>query len=162
MRIGSEKDFFSGLLFIVVGAGFAWGATDFRIGEASQMGPGYFPFMLGVLLAVVGLFVLIQSIVVQTEDGEPIGSIAWKPVIFIILANFTFGVMIAGLPIIGIPYMGLLAAVVAVTFLASFAGDDFRIKEVLVLSVFLSLMSYIIFTRLLDLRLPALPAFSYP
>ena len=46
MNIKSQKDFFSGLLFTVVGLTFAWGATKYNMGTAARMGPGYFPMML--------------------------------------------------------------------------------------------------------------------
>ena len=53
MKIKSQRDFFSGLLFIVAGAAFAWGASTYPIGRAARMGPGYFPFVLGVVLIAV-------------------------------------------------------------------------------------------------------------
>ena len=54
MQIKSQKDFFSGLLFIGVGVAFAWGATTYNVGESARMGPGYFPLMLGIVLALIG------------------------------------------------------------------------------------------------------------
>jgi hypothetical protein len=105
-RIKSEKDFYSGLLFMAVGIGFTWGATNDKIGEAARMGPGYFPFTLGILLAIVGLIVTFLALTVETEDGDKVGAFAWKPLFFIILANLLFGVMLGGPP-----YMGLIAAI---------------------------------------------------
>ena len=57
MKIKSQKDFLSGLMFLVVGGIFAWGATSYSIGTGARMGPGYFPLLLGVLLAVLGAIV---------------------------------------------------------------------------------------------------------
>ena len=159
MVIKSQKDFFSGLLFMVVGIGFAWGATSYKIGDASRMGPGYFPLLLGILLAVVGLVVMFVSLVIETEDGDPVGSIAWKPLFFIILANLTFGVLLGGLPSIGLPHMGLMAAIFALTFISANAGDEFKFKEVLILAIILAALSYIAFIWLLSLQFPAWPAF---
>ena len=34
MGIKSQRDFFSGLMFMVVGIAFAWGATNYKIGVA--------------------------------------------------------------------------------------------------------------------------------
>ena len=62
------------------------------------MGPGYFPLMLGILLAVLGAVIMFQALAVETEDGEPIGKWAWKPLVFIIGANLAFGVLLGGLP----------------------------------------------------------------
>ncbi len=144
---------------MVVGVGFAWGATSYKIGDASRMGPGYFPLMLGILLAVVGLVVMFLSLVVETEDGDPVGSIAWKPLFFIILANLTFGLLLGGLPSIDLPHMGLMAAIFALTFIAAYAGDEFKVKEVFILAIVLAALSYIAFIWLLSLQFPAWPAF---
>ena len=158
-RIKSEKDFYSGLLFMTVGVGFAWGATSYKIGDASRMGPGYFPLLLGILLAIVGLVVMLLSLVVETEDGDPVGAIAWKPLFFIILSNLTFGVLLGGLPSIGLPYMGLMAAIVALTFISAMAGEEFAFKEALILAIVLAGLSYVAFIALLSLQFPAWPAF---
>lgn len=58
MAIASQKDFLSGLMFMVAGGTFAWGATSYQIGEAARMGPGYFPFTLGLILVGLGAMVL--------------------------------------------------------------------------------------------------------
>ena len=55
MNIKSQKDFLSGLMFLVVGGVFAWGATHYSIGTGARMGPGYFPLLLGVILVLVVL-----------------------------------------------------------------------------------------------------------
>ena len=62
------------------------------------MGPGYFPLVLGILLAAIGAFIIFESLVVETEDGEPIGKFAWKPLGFIIGSNVVFGILLGGLP----------------------------------------------------------------
>ena len=159
MHIKSQKDFFSGLMFLVVGAAFAWGATTYNVGEGARMGPGYFPLMLGVLLAVLGLAILFESLVVETEDGEKIGSIAWKPLTFIIASNLAFGVLLGGLPKFGIPAMGLIAAIYALVFIASFAGDRFIAKETAILSTVLAVLSYVTFVWALKLQFQVWPSF---
>src|SRR3954462_14830542 len=90
MKIKSQKDFWSGLMFLGIGIAFAWGATNYTVGEGARMGPGYFPLMLGILLALIGLFVTFEALVVETEDGEKIGKAAWKPLVFIIASNLAF------------------------------------------------------------------------
>lgn len=159
MKIKSQKDFGAGLMFMAVGSAFAWGATNYTVGQAARMGPGYFPLMLGIVLAVIGAFVLFESLVVDTEDGEPIGSIAWKPLGFIIGANLAFGVLLGGLPSIGVPAMGLIVAIIALTFIASLAGSEFKIKEVAILSVILCILSYLAFIKLLSLQFQVWPSF---
>ena len=159
MKIKSQKDFFSGLMFTVIGAAFAYGATSYSIGTGARMGPGYFPLLLGVILAVLGAIILFKSLVVETPDGEPVGSLAWKPLVFIIAGNLLFGILLGGLPSIGLPAMGLILAIFGTTIVVSLAGDQFNFKEVIVLSAILSIMSYAAFIMLLKLQFPVWPTF---
>ncbi|MDB5872804.1 MAG: hypothetical protein JWQ07_2246 [Ramlibacter sp.] len=159
MKIKSQQDFFSGLMFMVIGIAFAWGATTYNIGEGARMGPGYFPLMLGIVLAGMGGFIIFESLVVETEDGEPIGKWAWKPLGFVIAANLVFGILLGGLPSIGLPPMGLILAIYALTFIASLAGDEFDFKENLVLATVLAIGSYLAFIVLLKLQFPVWPTF---
>lgn len=159
MRIKSQKDFWSGLVFMVAGIAFAWGATNYTIGEGARMGPGYFPLMLGILLTLIGLFVTFEALVVETEDGEKIGKAAWKPLVFIIGSNLVFGILLAGLPKLGIPAMGLIVAIYALTFIAALAGDEFKAREVAILATVLAVGSYLAFIVLLKLQFPVWPSF---
>jgi Tripartite tricarboxylate transporter TctB family len=159
VKIKSQKDFFSGLMFTVVGASFAYGATNYSIGSGGRMGPGYFPLLLGVILAILGSAIMFKALVVETQDGEKIGKWAWKHLFFIIAANLLFGILLGGLPSLGIPAMGLIAAIFGVTLVASLAGDTFKLKEVLILSVVLSIGSYLAFIVLLKLQFPVWPTF---
>jgi hypothetical protein len=157
--IKSQKDFFSGLMFTLVGAAFAWGATSYNVGTGARMGPGYFPLLLGVFLAVLGGFITFYSLIEHTEDGDPVGAFAWKPVVFILGANIVFGILLAGLPRFGIPPMGLIAAIYALVIIAGKAGDTFSLKELLILSTILSVGSYLAFIMLLKLQMPVWPTF---
>ena len=159
MKIKSQKDFLSGLMFLVVGGVFAWGATHYSIGTGARMGPGYIPMMLGILLAILGGVILMGSLIVETPDGDKVSKIAWKPLGYILGANLVFGALLGGLPSIGIPSFGLIAAIFALIIIASKAGDEFSWKSVLILATVLSIGSYLAFIFLLKLQMPVWPAF---
>ncbi len=159
MKIKSQKDFFSGLMFTVVGAAFALGASSYNIGTGARMGPGYFPLMLGILLALMGGLIMFKALVVETEDGDKVGKFAWRPLGFIIGANVLFGVLLGGLPSIGLPAMGLIMAIYGLTIVASLAGERFKLVEVLILATILAAGSYLAFVKLLALQFPVWPAF---
>ncbi len=159
MVIKSQKDFLSGLMFTVVGGGFALGARNYDIGEAARMGPGYFPFMLGTILAILGIAITIQSFGDTEKAGEKVGKLAWKPLSLIIGANLLFGALLGGLAPIGLPPMGLLLSVVALVVVASMAGDEFRLVESLILAAVLATGSYVIFVKLLSLPFQVWPSF---
>ena len=157
--IKSQKDFFSGLMFAIIGGGFARGATNYSIGTGARMGPGYFPMLLGILLAILGAFTVFYSLVEHTEDGDKVGKFVWRPIIYILGSNVAFGILLAGLPSLGVPAMGLIVAIYALVIIASKAGDSFNLKEVLLLATILSGGSYLAFIVLLKLQMPVWPTF---
>jgi hypothetical protein len=159
VKIKSQKDFYSGLLYTVAGAAFAYGATSYNIGTGARMGPGYFPLLLGSLLAIIGGIIIFKSLVVETPTGDRVGSWAWKPLSFIIAGNLLFGVLLGGLPSIKFPAMGLIVAIYGTTLVVSMAGDKFKLKEVLILATVLSVLSYLAFIVLLKLQFPVWPSF---
>lgn len=159
MALASQKDFFSGLMFTAVGASFAWGATNYEVGEAARMGPGYFPLMLGIILSILGVIITFQSLTKGGPGGDKIGSFAWRPLGFVLGANLSFGALLVGLPSIGVPAFGLIVAIYALVFIASFAQPGVRIKSTLILATILAVGSYLAFVKLLNLQFPVWPAF---
>ena len=159
MNIKSQKDFFSGVMFMGVGVAFAWGATSYNVGDAARMGPGYFPLMLGVLMTILGVAITFKALVVETMGGDKIGKWAWKPLIFIILANLVFGALLAGLPNIKFPAFGMIVAIYALTFIASVAEPGWRFKNTFILATILAAGSYLAFVLALKLQFPVWPAF---
>ena len=159
MSIKSQKDFFSGLMFMGVGVAFAWGATNYTVGEGARMGPGYFPLMLGILMAILGAAITFKALVFETVGGDKIGKWAWKPLVFIILANLVFGMLLAGLPAIKFPAFGMIIAIYALTFIASIAEPGWRVKNTFILATVLAVGSYAAFVLALKLQFPVWPEF---
>lgn len=151
MKIKSERDFFSGLMFIAVGMVFAVGATHYKMGSSSQPGAGYFPLILSVLMALLGAVVLFKSLTIETEGGDRIGRIAWRPLLVVVASIAFFGATINSL--------GLALSVPLLILLASFAGDEFKWLGVLVSMVVLTLFSWFVFVYLLKLTIPVWPRF---
>ena len=159
MRIKSQADFYSGVMFTAVGGAFAIGSTSYNIGDGARMGPGYFPLMLGVLLAFLGIVIMFQALVVETMDGDKIGRWAWKPLAYVLGANLAFGVLLGGLPSIGLPAMGMILAIYALTIISSMAGSHFKLRDVLILATILAAGSYVAFIWALKLQIQVWPTF---
>jgi hypothetical protein len=158
--IKNQKDFYSGVLFVVIGGVFAvWSYAGYRVGTGLRMGPGYFPLALGVLLAGLGVVIAVQAVTMTPTGGTRIGAVAWRPLLLIIAANLLFGVAIGGLPSIGLPPMGLIVGIFVVTIVASLAGDEFQFFEVLLVSAVLAVLSYLAFIVVLRLQIPVWPFF---
>ena len=146
-------------MFMGVGVAFAWGATTYKVGEGARMGPGYFPLILGVLMAILGIAITFKSLVVETVGGDKIGKWAWKPLVYIIAANLLFGVLLGGLPSIKLPAMGLIVGIYVLTFVASMAETGWKVKNTFILATVLAVGSYIAFVKVLKLQFAVWPAF---
>ena len=151
MKIKSQKDFWSGLMFIAVGVMFAWGSTYYSMGASARPGPGYFPFGLAVLMAVLGGMVLFKSLTLEVEGGDPIGAWAWKPLLVINGAVAIFGW--------ALPHLGMIVSLPMLVILSAAAGDEFHWKDAIINSIVLTIGSWFIFIWGLKLTIPLLPSF---
>lgn len=151
MKIKSQKDFWSGLMFVAAGLGFAAGATNYSFGTSARPGPGYFPFGLGVLLAVLGALVLFKSLTIESEGGDPVGDIAWRPLGIIVGSMSLFGLLL--------PWLGMFIALPVLVITAALAGDEFHWGEAIANSIVLTVFSWGVFIWGLSLVIPLWPTF---
>jgi hypothetical protein len=79
--------------------------------------------------------------------------------VFIILANLAFGVLLGGLPSIKLPAMGMIAAIYALTFIASMAEAGWKVKNTFILATVLAAGSYVAFVLVLKLQFAVWPTF---
>lgn len=149
MKIRGQKDFWAGLMFMAFGLFFLiWALLNYQMGSAVRMGPAYFPSVLGGLLAVIGLFVLIDSFV---EIGPKVARFHFRPLVMILLACLAFAYTLK-------PF-GLVGATALVVFISALGGHEFKFKEVAILYVVLVIFSVLVFVKGLTLPFPIWPAF---
>jgi hypothetical protein len=151
VRIKSQKDFWSGLMFIVVGGAFSIGALNYSFGSSARPGPAYFPFGLGLLLAILGAMILFEALTIETEDGEPIGKFAWKPLFIILGAVVLFGFML--------PRIGMVISLPVLVLISAYASDEHTWVGTIINAAILTVMSWAVFVLGLKLTIPMWPAF---
>ena len=147
MRIRAPKDFWSGVMFCGFAAVAVLAAQTYSLGNASKMGPGYFPLALGLVLAVLGIVLVGRSIVL---DGEPVPPIHVLPLAIMTVAVCLFGVMIEPL--------GLVVSLAVLTVLTAWAGPQFRVAETVALAAVLIAFSVAVFVYALGLPLNIWPS----
>lgn len=140
------KDILAGLVFIVFGLGFAVMATSYEIGSTLRMGPGYFPFVLGGLLAVLGGVIATKGFL--AGEGEAIGAIPWRAVGLIIGAVLFFGLTVRGL--------GLVPSVFVAALVSGYASRRTRLVGGMLVTVGLTILCILVFVVALRVRLPLL------
>lgn len=150
IAIRSQKNFASGLLYIAVGLAFAVGATSYRMGDAARMGPGYFPFALGLLLACIGAIVLAGSLRPHAPP-EHLPRFHLKTLAWILGSVVLFGLLLVPL--------GLVGSLIVLVFVSSMASHEFGWKGALVNAFVLLAICAGAFVYGLGLQLPMWPAF---
>jgi uncharacterized membrane protein len=150
LKIRNQRDFGAGIMYVVIGLFFTIMATQYPMGTAAKMGPGYFPFFLGILMALLGLLVLVKSLSAKAAI-ESIPKFNWR-----IIAQITGAVVLYGLLL---PRLGFLVAVVVLVLVSASASKEFTWKGSLINAGFLVVFTYSVFVLGLKLQFPLLPAF---
>ncbi len=150
MKLKNPKDFWSGIMFASIGFAFAFIVKyyDYPMGTGARMGPGYFPFVLGIIMTLLGIAIIIESF---ATEGPPVSKFAWKPLFWILGAVVLFGI-IAKLA-------GLALSIVALVIISAFGGNEFKLKESIIAAVILAVFSVAVFVYGLKLPFPVWPAF---
>ncbi|MBB4236829.1 tripartite tricarboxylate transporter TctB family protein [Rhizobium esperanzae] len=124
-----------GALFVATGAFFAFQSLGLDLGTAIRMGPGYFPLVLACVLVLLGAIIFIQALRVE---GEPVGAMAWRGMIFILPAPVFFGLTVRGL--------GFAPALFVTAFIACFASQKMNLFSAIILSLLLTVFSVAVFS----------------
>jgi hypothetical protein len=156
MKIQRQCDFWSGVTFMVTGAGFSWGATDYAFGDSSRPGPGFFPFGLGIVLAIAGVITLFHSLTASTGSTSTgrsgkIGRWGWKPLMLVTGAVAAFGWIL--------PNLGLFIAMPLLVIVCALGGDEFHWGEALLTAAVLTVGCWALFSWGLKLTIPLWPTF---
>ncbi len=149
-RIRNPKDFWAGVLFMLVGAAAIVLGSRYNLGTAARMGPGYFPRILGMLLVGLGAIVAVRAL---RLDGAPIPAWRWWSTLVVLGSVVLFGLIVNS--------VGLALSTVILIVLASAASSEFRWKEALVSGIFLAALAVGVFIVGLKLQLPIWPTFLH-
>jgi hypothetical protein len=141
--IRSPKDFWAALIYLAIGLGAIYLGRDLKMGTGLQMGPAYFPTVLGGLLSFIGLISLIRSFL---GKGEPVPKLAWRPLLLITAATVVFGLLVRG--------AGLAIALPLFVIMTAFASVKFRWGPALALAIGATIFCALVFVKGLGVPLP--------
>jgi hypothetical protein len=144
--IRHPKDFFAGVIFIAFGIAAIVIGSNYALGTAARMGPGYFPRILGILLILLGGALALRSLRLQ---GAPIPAWKWRPTSIVLGSVVLFGLIVTRL--------GLVLSTIVLIVLASAASHEFRPKEAVISAILLAALAVGVFVIGLKLQLPIWP-----
>jgi len=150
MNIRSKQDFWSGVMFIALGIGFALKATAYQMGTAARMGPGYFPFWVGMCLTLLGVGIALGALSKRAQESE-VGTFDWKIVLLIVGSVVLYGLLLRPL--------GLYLSIAVLVVISSLASHEFSWKVAVANAIFLVVFSYLAFVKGLGLIFPLWPSF---
>lgn len=129
-----------GALFIAFGIFFFVELQELSMGTATKMGPGYFPTVVSVILIVLGAIIAVSAL---RSQGEPVGQIAWRGMLFILSSPIVFALTVRDL--------GFVGAIFITAMLASFASSKMTLVRALILSVCATIFTSLVFVKGLGL-----------
>ena len=146
-RVRAGKDFWSGVMFLTFAAVGLYASRNYAIGSSGEMGPRYFPLLLGIVLGLIGLFLITRTLINGDEKVERLGL---RALVFVVIGVVLFGLCIQPL--------GLIVSVGATVVVAALAGRDTSPVEVGLLSAALIVLSAGVFHFALQLPLSLWPS----
>ena len=142
MILNINRDAFAGAaLAIVGGAVTIYSYSHYSIGAISRMGPGMFPFMLGIALVVVAVAVLLKSFTQPSVQIE----VNVRAAAFVLASLALFALMIK-------PF-GVVPALLALLLVSSAAVPGRRLAGTTAFSVLVTCGMVFIFVFLMNLNL---------
>jgi hypothetical protein len=152
LRVEGPKDVLAGLIYIAFGGLMFGGALGYRLGTAGDMGPGYFPRVLAVILIILGLASLARGFLVR---GEKLAGVAWRPLALILASSVLFGVLLER--------AGLAVALAVLVLVSASASKKYRFDWTAVLGlVALIAFCIVIFVKGLGVPMPILGSWLEP
>ena len=148
MRVRNRQNFAAGAFFTAFGMACAILARSYSMGTSDDIGPGYFPFWIAVLLTLLGSAVCLSSLAPQAQETT-IDKLDWKSTLWIVGSATLFAFLLE--------YLGAVFSTMILVLISSMGSHEHSLKGSIVSSVILALLVYLIFVKGLGLPFPAWP-----
>lgn len=152
MQIRNKQDFWSGVMFAVIGTLASIGSLKYTMGSANDMGPGYFPFWLGVGLAILGTAIALRSLAANAPATR-LDPTDWRTVAIVLGSVALAGVLLN--------FLGIFLTIFILVVLSSTASHLFSWKIAIITGLGLALFVWLAFIKGLGLVFPLWPSLLY-
>jgi len=106
------------MVIMLIGIAGLYFGKDLTYGTAGRMGPGYFPFLLSIIIIALGASIGVKSLIVE---GPPIDMPVFKPLFFVVASIIIFGYLTT--------VLGLAVTAVVTTLVAVLARSELSVAE---------------------------------
>ena len=136
-RLANKRELYSALLMMLIGIGTVVISLNYRIKTLANMGPGYFPLILGVGLILVSILIIATSAIDESKEVERQPVVAYRPWLFVASGIVAF--IVLG------KYGGLIPATFILVFLSALGDRANSIKAALVVAAVMTVMGVAVF-----------------
>jgi hypothetical protein len=143
-----KRDFYAGGLMTLLGAGVTLDSTSYTLGSLMHMGPGMFPFILGIVLTFIGILIFGTALATPLGEDEHIlpknkewrgwGCILAGPMLFIIFGEL----------------FGMVAATFSCVFVSALGDRTSTLKSSAMLAAGVTFFGVLLFSYVLQLPFP--------
>lgn len=135
----------SGGVLLLVGVIMLAVAWDYPVGRLTQMGPGFIPRIVGLIIC--GLAIAMMAIDITAPSLERAGKMHWRGLIFVSAAILTFATLV--------DIVGLVPSMFVAVAVSMFADREARPLGVLIYASVATLAGWLLFLGALELPIPA-------
>jgi hypothetical protein len=146
MARGNVSDILGGLLFVTIGTVGAALSRNYEIGSASDMGPGYLPFGIFIIIGILGAIITLQGLAAAPELRD---ELKLRPVLAVIIGSAAFAALMRT--------GGFFVATLVLVVIASLADKEARFGQSVIVGTVLGIFGTVIFGIGLGIPLPAWP-----
>jgi small-conductance mechanosensitive channel len=142
-----SRDQLGAALLMLLGAGVTVGGLSFHMGTLTEMGSGFIPVVLGVLMVFIGIAILVTEKKEERDEAPP-SAPQWRGW-FCILAGIAIFVVLG-------TYGGLIPATFASVLVAALGDRQNRLRDCILLAVAVTVFGVVVFGYGLGLQMPLL------
>lgn len=146
LRINLQDALF-GTFLILVATAAMFVTRKLSVGTASDMGPGYMPLAVALIILGFGVFLVGRGLLAGNEQG--IDTVHVRPILAILISVGVFALLAEK--------AGLVLASLATILIAGFGGREFRLAESVLFACVLTACAVLLFVRVLALPIPIWP-----
>jgi hypothetical protein len=149
LKIKNPQDFWSGILFLALGALAIYLAREYEMGSALQMGPGYFPTWLGGILMGFGVVIGGLAFKIEGLDNQSLamGGWAFRPWLVLTAALMLFAMLMEA-------NFGFVPSLIVLIIGCALAHKDVHWRETILLSICVTSGAVAIFSYGLGMPYP--------
>ena len=155
-RFERQRDYYAGALMILVGVFAGYVATTYDLGSLREMGPGFFPLILSVLIAALGVGIAATA---GRTEGDAYGPMAhghrvgvdlrgWAAIFAGVVAFIALG-----------HYAGMAPATFACVFLAAIGDRQNTWRSAATLALGITIVAVVVLAFGLRVQMPIIRGF---